>query len=168
MQMSTDMFAYVVHLLETYRSVQQKIAVLRYELSHPSNIHPNEMLAALAYPKQSLDAHTPAGHISDRTFYIAVNYQEKASAANQDSIASVSSQLMKLERRVTRLKHCVLQLPESHRIVIQGIYFHKRGLKDLADELHISERTVQRYRNNGIQALTEMYQTLKNTGTSLE
>lgn len=166
--MSTDMFAYVVHLLETYRSIQQRIAVLRYELSHPSNILPDEMLGALAYPKQSMGIHAPTGHISDRTFYIAMNYQEKAAAMNHESITSVSRQLVKLEQQVARLEHCVLQLPETHRAVIQGIYFHGRGLKDLADELHISERTVQRHRSGGVQALAEIYQMLKNTGILLE
>lgn len=166
--MSTEMFAYVVRLLENYRSVQQRIAVLRYELSHPSNILPDEMLGALAYPKQGSGIRSSAGHISDKTFYIAMNYHEKAEALNRENAASVSGQLVKLEQKIARLEHCVSQLPAAQAAVIRGIYFHGHSLKELAAELHISERTVQRYRNSGLQGLVEMYQILNDTGVYLE
>lgn len=166
--MSTDMFAYVVHLLETYRSIQQRIAVLRYELSHPSNILPDEMLGALAYPKQGSGIRSSAGHISDKTFYIAMNYHEKAEALNRENAASFSVQLVKLEQKAARLEHCVSQLPAAQAAVIRGIYFHGHSLKELAAELHISERTVQRYRNSGVLALVEMYETLVGANIPLE
>ena len=52
--------------------------------------------------------------------------------------------------------------------VISGLYFSGKNLRVVASEMHISERTVQRYRDAGIGELVEMYEVLSEAGLSPE
>lgn len=105
--------------------------------------------------------------ISDKTFYIAVNYQEKAERLNREKVTSISEELLRLEQKLSRLEYCVKKLPSSRAEVIRGLYFERKELKNLALEMHISDRTVQRYRDSAIEELALMYETLQNAGVEL-
>ena len=47
--MSADMKSYVSELLEGYRARERKIAVLRYDLEHPSEVGVTEQIEAMNY-----------------------------------------------------------------------------------------------------------------------
>lgn len=164
--MSQEMKLYVVRLLEAYRSDTQHIAILRYELAHPQLVLPTEMLEALALAKGD-GGKGSAGYISDKTYYIAMNYQEKTESMNQENVSSISKELRQLEQKVSRLEHCVSQLIPAQQSVIKGIYFENKGLKNLAVELHLSERTLQRYKESAVDVLVAMYETLSKAGVSI-
>ena len=67
----------IVRLLENYPTMQRQIALLRYEMEHPAHISPSELIGAMSFAKGD-GLGTSSGHISDKTLYIAMNYQQKA------------------------------------------------------------------------------------------
>lgn len=157
----------IIHTLEHYRKYTQQIALLRYELAHYNRISSDEMLEAMALSKGTGNAPTK-GHISDKTYYIALNYLDRAADLNAEHLSNITDQLRLLERRIDRLTHCVNQLRPDYEQVISGLYFSGKNLRVVASEMHISERTVQRYRDAAIGELVEMYEVLSGAGLSPE
>lgn len=158
---------YIVDTLENYQKYIRQIALLQYELAHLDRISADEMLEAMALSKGTGNAPTK-GHISDKTYYIALNYLNRAADLNAERISTITGQLRPLESRVNRLLHCVKQLRPDHEQVISGLYFDGKNLRSLASEMHISERTVQRYRDAAINELAEMYEILSEAGLETE
>lgn len=157
----------IIRTLENYRKYTQQIALLRYELTYHNSISADEMLEAMALSKGTGNA--PAkSHISDKTYYIALNYLERTADLNAERISNITGQLRPLESRINRLSHCVKQLRPDHERVIAGLYFDGKNIRALASEMHISERTVQRYRDAAIDELTEMYEVLTEAGLAPE
>lgn len=165
--MNTKLRDYVVGLLESYRFDVRKRDLLRFELAHSRDISDAEVLETMALAKGD-SIGTSSGYISDKTFYIAVNYQEKAERLNQEKATSISEELVPLEQKLSRLEYCVGQLLQSQAAVIRSLYFEKKDLKSLALEMHISERTVQRHRDSAVSELVSMYETLQKAGVKLE
>ena len=157
----------IICTLENYRKYTQQIALLRYELAHHNRISADEMLEAMALSKGTGNAPTK-GHISDKTYYIALNYLDRTADLNAERISNITGQLRPLESRVNRLVHCVKQLRADHQQVIVGLYFDGKNIRALASEMHISERTVQRYRDAAIDELAEMYKILSEAGIEPE
>ena len=66
---------YVVQLLNYYHQRVCQIALLRYELEHPVQVSPAEMIDAMSFVKDT-NIRRSIGHISNKTLFIAVNYQQ--------------------------------------------------------------------------------------------
>ena len=64
----------ILELLKSYPSMQQKIALLRREWENPAQVTDSEMLGAMVYSKGESGSRPTIGHISDKTYHIAVNY----------------------------------------------------------------------------------------------
>ena len=77
---NNDTRAYVVNLLETSQERKRKIALLHYELEHPAHTSETEMIGAMALGHGAGGSSHTEGHISDKTLYIALNYQDRAKA----------------------------------------------------------------------------------------
>ena len=96
--MNTDltvMRKYVTQLLETYHKRARQIAVLRYELSNPQKITEDEMLDVMQFARTEGSGRT-AGHISNKTLHIALNYREQAARINAESLDEISRELVSL------------------------------------------------------------------------
>ena len=114
--MKTDMKAYVTGLLETYPMREKQIDLLHYELSHPTSVSPEEMIGAMSLAHGMAGAQ-PAGYISDKTRYIALNYQDKVIRTNSDVKAEIVGRLVELEQEQNRLKHYVSLLKDRKSVV---------------------------------------------------
>ena len=158
----------ILELLKSYPSMQQKIALLRREWENPAQVTDSEMLGAMVYSKGESGSRPTIGHISDKTYHIAVNYHGQAAYQNQEQISEIASELERLEKKAYRLEYCVSQLPEEQRMVLRGLYFENMEQKALVTKLNLSDSTIRRYRDKGVDALTEMYLTLINAGAVIE
>ena len=96
--MSADMKNYVSELLEGYRARERKIAVLRYDLEHPSEVGVTEQIEAMNYGSGEGVGHSK-GHISNKTLYIALNYEEQAKQLNAESAKEIADELSNGGRR---------------------------------------------------------------------
>lgn len=159
---------HVIELLKSYPTMIQKIALLRHEWKNPAQITDSEMLGAMTFAKGEPGSRPVPGHISDKTYHIAVNYHSQAVYQNKHQIEEIESELERMEKKVYRLEYCVSQLPKEQQAVIQGLYFQSIDQKQLITKLCLSESTIRRYRDKGLDTLTEMYLTLINAGVVIE
>lgn len=166
--MNIEIREYVEQLLNNYQKYCKQIALLRYELSHAKAISHHEMIESMFFSRGDPPLCMPKGHVSDKTYYIAMNYRDKAENLNRERNTTLIEQLIRLERHTDRLKHSVLQLDPERRAVIQGVYFEGKGYKEIAAEMHLSERTVQRYKDIAIAEIEMMYEALFKAGVDFD
>ena len=155
MKNNVETKTYVVELLESYQKRSKQIELLHYELSHPTDISENEMIGALALAHGNGGG--SGGYISDKTLYIAMNYQQRTKNANQGTRAEIVSQLIELEDQQERLKYYVSLLKARHAELLKFLYFEGYSQEECANKLAIATRTVRRIKDDAIDELAEMY-----------
>lgn len=155
--MSENTKEYVISLLEGYADTTRKIALLRYELEHPALITPDEMIDALSFAKGTGEGHA-AGHISNKTMYIAMNYQNEAAHANSEIMDDIATTLMPMEREADRLQHYISLLEEREQIVLRQHYFEHRSWDTIGSKLAATPRTAQNLCKSAVTKLTELYE----------
>ena len=100
------MSKYVLKLLESYNERERKIAVLRYNLEHPTTVSRAEQIEAMNFRHGDSLGHS-AGHISNKTLYIALNYEEQAERMNAESAHEIAKELFALECEQKILRRCM-------------------------------------------------------------
>lgn len=155
--MSMEMKSHVIHLLETYPERKRKIAVLRYELVHPAQTLPDELIEAMALVHENGTNHS-GGHISDKTMYIALNYQEKVDKMNAHVTDEIASELVELEQVQNRLEQYISLLEPKQAEVIQLLYIERMTQKGVEKAFGYSVKTIRKLRNEALEALSEMYE----------
>lgn len=155
--MNVETRMYVVDLLESYQKRSKQIELLHYELSHPARVSEDEIIGALALAHGDGEGGRPGGHASDKTLYIALNYQARANHANSDTAEEVVGQLVTLEREQERLNYYVSLLNSRHAELLKLLYFEGYSQEECAKKLEIATRTVRRIKDDAIEELTEMY-----------
>lgn len=151
----------IIAKLEAYPSMQEKIALLRYELEHPASISPDEMLQAMSFTHPE-GMGRPTGTVSNKTLYIAMNYQSAAARENSGIMDEIVSRLLPLEREVNRLDYYLSFLDQRAADVIRLSYFQHKSWDTLARELGMSRRTAQNLRKAALDKLVEMYSFTEN------
>ena len=137
------------------KSVQSKLSFCT--ISHPARVSENEIIGALALAHGDGEGGRPGGHASDKTLYIALNYQARANHANSDTAEEVVGQLVTLEREQERLNYYVSLLNSRHAELLKLLYFEGYSQEGCAKKLEIATRTVRRIKDDAIGELTEMY-----------
>lgn len=149
---------YVVDLLESYQKRSKQIELLHYELSHPVRISENEMIGALALTHGNEGSGgRPGGHASDKTLYIALNYQERTDQENNGASKEVIEHLVALEQEQERLKYYISLLAERQANVIKLTYFEGCTQEDVATKMGLAKRTIQLLKAQAIDELVTMY-----------
>lgn len=146
----------IIKKLEAYPSMREKIALLRYELEHPATISPDEMIQAMAFSHED-GIGRPTNSISNKTMYIAMNYQTEAARQLSGAMDEIVSKLVPLEREVDRLDYYLSFLDTQQREVVQKCFFEKLPLQKAADALSISLWSIRKRRDGALEKLTEMY-----------
>lgn len=146
----------VVGLLETYHKRMNQIALLHYELDHPSSITSEEMIEAMSFCQGDSDIRRKE-HISNKTLYIALNYQEQADRINSESREETVSRLVELEREQEKLAYYISLLDDKQAMVIRRFYFEGHAWREIAQELHVVTRTVHKIKNHALDRLAAMY-----------
>ena len=146
----------IVRLLENYPTMQRQITLLRYEMAHPAHISPSELIGAMSFAKGD-GLGTSSGHISDKTLYIAMNYQQKAELLNCEAINDVSKRLMELEQTVDRLHYYLSLLDEKKKTVLHLYYIEHKPWETICQEMSASSKTLRKIREAAIDELTDMY-----------
>ena len=156
--MTVDIKTYVVGLLESYQKRSKQIELLHYELSHPAHISENEMIEALALAHGNGEIGRPGGQASDKTLYIALNYQARMDRMNGDTAEEVVGQLVTLEREQERLSYYVSLLDERQKKVIKLFYFEGMTQDEVAEQMEVSVRYIRSMKAKAIDELVSMYE----------
>lgn len=146
----------VLSLLQNYRATKRKIEQLRYELEHPARVTPDEMIEAMNFAKGDGEGR-PSGSVSNKTLYIAMNYQSAADEVNAALTHDLVSRLVPLEQEINRPEHYVALLEPRQAEVIRRIFFDSQSLPEICKEMGYSTKTVRAIRNHAIEELTAMY-----------
>lgn len=157
--MNSEIRQQVLHLLETYQDRRKKIALLHYELEHPPNISPDDMIGAMSFGHSNGNgtAHSP-GHVSNKTLYIALNYQEQADRLNAGVVDEIAKQLVAMEREQERLRYYVSMLEPDEMLTIQYFYFQNRTWHEIAKKINVARRTVYKIKGRAIDHLAKLYE----------
>ena len=147
----------VIELLKAYPEMLRQITLLRYELEHPANISADEMISAMSFAKRDGEGGRPAGVVSNKTLYIAMNYQQAAAKLNEEYSGDLAKELFELERKANKLEYYMAFLTEDEQDVIRLYFFERRSLQEISDELGGSVWSIKRRRDSGVKKLTEMY-----------
>ena len=155
--MKNEVRTHVISLLETCPERRRQIALLHYELEHPARLSDTEMIGAMALGHSEGGSHVK-GHVSDKTLYIALNYQNRASKVNADIKEEIVLQLVELERVQARLEYYASLLEKRQSQVIHLAYFEELPWDKVAEEVGVALRTVHKIKNQALDQLVEMYQ----------
>ena len=154
--MNAEMKNYVTKLLRTYHDRERKIAVLRYDLEHPSEVGVTEQIEAMNYGSGEGVGHSK-GHISNKTLYIALNYEEQAKQLNAESAKEIADELFILERRQKKLLYYISLLEKRQAEVVRMVYMEGVSTKKAAEQHGLTVRTIERIRKDAVDNLAEMY-----------
>lgn len=154
--MNAEMKNYVIKLLETYHDRERMIAVLRYDLEHPSEVGVTEQIEAMNYGSGEGVGHSK-GHISNKTLYIALNYEEQAKQLNAESAKEIADELFILERRQKKLLYYISLLEKRQAEVVRMVYMEGVSTKKAAEQHGLTVRTIERIRKDAVDNLAEMY-----------
>ena len=140
------MSKYVLKLLESYNERERKIAVLRYNLEHPTTVSRAEQIEAMNFR-----------HISNKTLYIALNYEEQAERMNAESAHEIAKELFALECEQRRLTYFIGLLDKRQAEVIRLVFVDGIPTKEVAASFGLTYRTIDRIKRTAIENLAEMY-----------
>ena len=151
----------VIKLLETYPKVKKKVKLLEYERLHPSQVSQEEVINGLALSHPLDGGPGSAGHISDKTMQIALNFQDETERLNYATVLEIDQELQILRIRIEKLEFYVSQLEKKQAEVIRKYYFEEKTWPEIQKEMHISSRTLSKYRDDGLDALAAMGQYMR-------
>ncbi len=154
--MSADMEKYVLDLLKTYHERDRKIAILHFKMEHPNKVSKTEQIEAMTFGRGDGMGHTK-GRVSNKTLYIALNYEEQVERMNAESVNGVADELFELEQRQNKLEFFISLLEKRQADVIKLLFLDKVPPKEVAELYGLTYRTIDRIKNAGIEAHAEMY-----------
>lgn len=153
----------VLTLLEEYPSKVRRLAICRYEMEHTARVTPDEVIGSMNFAHGDGIGST-TGHISNKTAYIALHYQEKADALAAESTGKLAARLWDMEQELDRLHFYVSLLPPRQRKVIRLHYFGGKSRDEVCEMLKISSSTYDKNRKKGVELLRGMYAVASETG----
>lgn len=155
--MSAEMIEMVKDLLDTYRDREWRIGVLEHELANPAEVTKNEQIETMNFGHGDGIGYTK-GRVSNKTLYIALNYEEQAERLNAETTSTIADELFDLERKQKKLKMYVSLLEERQAEVIRMLCFKKIPAVQVAKHYNVTERTIERIKKAAIEHLAEMYE----------
>lgn len=157
--MNDNIRSRVYELLSNYQDDTSKMNALRYELDHLIPVSGDEMIDSMNYGHGEGDGTGIAkGHISDKTAFIAMNYQKLASEANSDAIKELANTLFDMEQERDRLLHYISTLNARDGAVIRMTYIEPVTRTEIADYLKVSTKTVSTLRREAVNRLCKLYE----------
>lgn len=104
--MSAEMKNKVKDLLKTYNERERKIALLQFQMENPPLVTLNEQIEAMNYGHGDGLGHTQ-GRVSNKTLFIALNYEEQAERLNAQASSEIAEELFELKQKQKRLKYYI-------------------------------------------------------------
>lgn len=156
--MNTDMKEHVIKLLEGYSERERQIALLHYEMLHTARVSPEEVIDSMSMShSDDIGGGSSRGHISNKTMFIALNYQERMDHLNIESMDEIAGHLLELKAEQDRIRYYVTLLEKREAEVIRLFYFEGHSKEDIAKKIKVVQRTVNKIKTRAIDHLVELY-----------
>ena len=147
----------VVRQLEEYRANKRRIDALRYELEQYSDVTPEEMIDSMNFSHGGDGVRSSAGHTSDKTPYIALNYLKQAEEENRRTKEEILAEYFPVVRKVDRLEHYISLLRSQEAAVIYLTYRDRMKNVDIAKRLKVSVKSVSNIKKRAIAHLCQLF-----------
>ena len=147
----------VVRQLEEYRANKRRIDALRYELEQYCDVTPEEMIESMNFSHGGDGVRSSAGHTSDKTPYIALNYLKQAEEENRRTKEEILAEYFPVVRKVDRLEHYISLLESHEAAVIYLTYGDRLKNVDIARRLKVSVKSISNIRKRAIAHLCQMF-----------
>lgn len=148
----------IVEKLREYPMLQERMNLLRFELSNVAHASENDILDSLAYGTPSYETATGGNTDKrDRIMKVALSYKNLAAKMNDEAVADVLKEMDELGAQIERMDYYISLLTEDQRRILQLYYFLKKSWYDIESETNYSRRTLTKRRNEAIVRLAEMY-----------
>lgn len=155
--MNTGMKAHVIGLLETYLERERQISLLHYEMQHSARVSPKEMIDGMSLGHGTNMGSSGNSHISNKTMYIALNYQERVNHMNAEAANEIAQRLLYLEAEQDRIRYYISLLEKRESEVIRSFYIEGITWDEIAQKIGVALRTVHKIKNRAIDHLVELY-----------
>lgn len=140
-------------MLKAYQDQHRQIEALRYRLGHPSFVTKEEIISQMSMPGVA-DAATR--HVSDKTMYIALNYEERAKVINAEENVGVAERLFRLEEAERRLLFHVALLPPRLAHALEAHYLEGLTWREIAQAEHVSLKAMEDRRARAVNLLARL------------
>lgn len=140
-------------MLKAYQDRHRKIEALRYRLGHPSFVTKEEIISQMSMPGV---ADTVTRHVSDKTMYIALNYEERANAINAEENVRIAEKLSRLEEEERRLLFHVALLPPRLAQALEAHYLEGLTWREIAQAEHVSLKAMEDRRARAVAMLAQL------------
>ena len=97
------------------------------------------------------------GHISNKTLYIATNYNERTETLNREASDEVVDLLNAMNEERKRLLHYISLLKEKDRKIIQETYIEAKTREELSEIYGVSQKSVSAMRKQAVENLCVLY-----------
>lgn len=151
-----DTREYVECLLKNYNQILKDIEQLKFEYETYKNIETVEVIECLNF-SSNCEERIQTSNISDKTFKIALIYNEATKRMNKESKEEIYKMMKATEIEMTRLNYCIERLEPQVKEVVKGIFIENLQWKDICRKNLISEKTLNKYRKKGIDEIIEMF-----------
>jgi len=151
----------IINQLENYKDNKAFVEIRKLELENYKTLSEEEAIESLILNSLQGDEKVQCNNISDKTKNIALNYDKITENYNISVVQEILKEIKEVNFSLNKLETAVNGLAEKEEIVIKEIYFNKKTINSVLDEMEISRRTLERYRNNGIGKLYEIYKRLE-------
>lgn len=155
--MNTNLSDTVITLLENYQKDTQTIEVLRRAISSAPRASALDIIDSMNFSHGDGTGSMPH-HISDRTAFIAMHYQERMKKVNDDATGKIAKRLWDMEQERERLNFYVSLLETRQEMAIRLYYMKGKSREEVSEALDVAVRTFHKIRKSAIQRLIEMYE----------
>lgn len=162
----SDVKEKILNLLKTYPAQKRLINALRYELKHPAQVSHQEVIDNMTLNgEHQIGGWKKHASIPNRTMHTALEHKKKAHEINEEIVSQIANELSIAEAEVEKLEYYISLLKEEHANVLRHYYFEEKTWPMIVDELYSSRKTLQNYRDQALQALVTMYETIEQLKT---
>lgn len=148
----------IVEKLREYPVLQERMNLLRFELSNVAHASEKDVLDSLAYSTPTYEPVTGGNaDKQDRIMKVALSYKNLAAKMNDEAVKDVLKEMDEIRTQLERMDYYIGLLTEEQQKILQLYYFQKKGWYDIERETNYSRRTLTKRRNEAIVRLVQMY-----------
>ncbi|GAA0741618.1 hypothetical protein [Clostridium oceanicum] len=152
---------YVEYLLKNYKEILKDIDQLKFEYESFKDITQDEFIESLNFSSRKNDEFNikiQENKVQDKTSKIALVYSESLKRINKENKEEIYKMIKATELEITRLNYCINRLDQKLKAVIKELFLEKSTWNKTALKCSISEKTLSKYKNKGIDEIAKMFE----------
>ena len=148
----------ILGLLENnYSKREQQICLLHYEMKHSTRVSPEEVIDSMAFGHGDNTGSSGKGHISNKTLYIALNYQERMEHMHAEAANEIAQPPGAGGGAGPAARYYVSLLEQREADVTRSFYIEGVSWDEIAQKIGVALRTVRKIKGWAVSHFAELY-----------